>query len=283
MIAQQIANGIIISSIYSLAALGLALIFSTLDVPDFAQGQMYMVGAFITYFLVVKYNWGLVFSICVAMLVVGFIGMSYEWLTYRRVRHLGHLQVILASFGICVVFENTAVFLWGEQIRSIPTIYSKTVYHFWGITITEIRIIALATVIILIIALQLFLKKTKLGKAMRAVSQNSIGAALAGINLDRMYSLTFLIGSAIATAIGALLGILYNVAPTMGFYPVLKAFVIVVMAGMGSVVGIIFASLLLGMSESLGGGYIASAYTDTFAFGILVVALILRPKGLFGK
>jgi branched-chain amino acid transport system permease protein len=283
MLEQHIANGIIISSIYALAALGLALIFSTLDVPDFAQGQMYMVGAFVTYFLVVKYNFGLIVSICMGMFIVGFLGMSYEWLTYRRVRHLGHLPTILGSFGLCVFFENMALILWGEQIRSIPTIYSTTVYHFWGITITQIRIIALVVVIILITALQLFLKKTRVGKAMRAVSQNSLGATLAGINLNRMYSVTFIIGSAIASAIGALLGMLYNVAPPMGFYPVLKAFVIVVMAGMGSVVGIIFASLLLGMAESLGGGYIASAYTDTFAFGILVIALIIKPKGLFGK
>ncbi len=283
MLEQQIANGIIISSIYALAALGLALIFSTLDVPDFAQGQMYMLGAFITYFFVVKYSFGLISSICIAMVTVGFIGMSYEWLTYRRVRHLGHLPTILGSFGLCIFFENIALILWGEQIRSIPTIYSKTVYHFWDITITQVRLIALATVIILIVALQLFLRKTRVGKAMRAVSQNSLGAALAGINLDRMYSVTFVIGSAIAAAIGALLGMLYNVAPQMGFYPVLKAFVIVIMAGMGSVIGIILGSLLLGMAESLGGGYIASAYTDTFAFGILVIALIIRPKGLFGK
>jgi len=291
MLAQQLVNGLVISSIYALAALGLALILSTLDIPDFAQGQMYMLAAFIGFFLVVKYNWGLLSTIFVSMVIVAFVGVFVERLTYRRIRththglRYGamHLLLILSAFAISVILENTALLLFGEYVRSIPTPYSQKIYQFWGVSIPQIRVVVFVIVGVLITCLQLFIMKTKWGKAMRAVSQNPLGAAMAGINLDRIFSITFAVGSALGAATGCLLGVILYVEPTMGFMPVLKAFVVIIVAGMGSVIGIILSSFLLGMSESLGGGYISSAYTDTIAFGILIVALTLRPFGLLGK
>lgn len=283
MLLQQLANGLIISSIYALAALGLSLIFSTLDVPDFAQGQMYMFGGLITFVFVVKYHWGFFFSIGLSMVVVAFIGVAVERLAYRRIRYRGHLVLVLASFALGIFLENTALLIWGEHVRSIPSAYATRIYSFYGISIPQIRILVLLIVGVLIAGLQLFIMKTKRGKAMRAVSQNSLSAAMVGINLDKIYAFTFAIGSALGAATGALIGVLYNVSPTMGFVPVLKAFVVIVVAGLGSFLGIVLGSLLLGMSESLGGGYVSSAYTDTIAFGILIVTLSLRPRGLFGK
>jgi branched-chain amino acid transport system permease protein len=283
MILQQVVNGIIISSIYALAALGLSLILSTLDVPDFAQGQMYMLGAFISYFLIVKYKWDFFITIAASMIIVALFGIFVEFLVYRKIRYRGHLVIILAATALGIFLENAALIIWGEHVRSIPSRYSMKILQFWGVSVPLIRIIILLIVGILVTGLQIFILKTMWGKATRAVSQNPQSAAMVGINLNRIYSVTFAIGSALGAVTGTLLGILYNVSPTMGFVPVLKAFVVIVLAGLGSVVGLIFGSLILGMSESLGGGFISSAYTDTIAFGILVVTLILRPKGLLGK
>ncbi len=291
MLAQQLVNGIVISGIYALAALGLALILSTLDIPDFAQGQMYMLAAFIGYFLVVKYHFGILFTIFITMVIVAFLGVFVERLTYRRIRRRAkglrygafHLLLILAAFAIGIILENAALLFFGEYVRSIPTPYSEKIYQFWGISIPQIRVIVIIIVGIIIAGLQIFITKSKWGKAMRAVAQNPLGAAMSGINLDRIFSITFAVGTAMGAATGCLLGIIFNVEPTMGFLPVLKGFVVIVVAGMGSMIGIILSSFLLGMAESLGGGYLSSAYTDTIAFGILIIALTLKPFGLLGR
>jgi branched-chain amino acid transport system permease protein len=283
MLEQQIVNGIIISSIYALAALGLSLIFSTLDVPDFAQGQMYMIGAFVSYFLVVKYNLGLVLSIFVSMAIVALIGICMEMVVYRRARYRSHLVIMLSAFALSIFFENLALLIFGEYIRSIPSVYGKQLFTFWGITISKLRIIVFLVVAVFITSLQIFIMKTKWGKAMRAVSQNKLGAEMVGINLNKIFSFTFAVGSAFGALTGALLGILYNVSPSMGNIPNLKAFVVIVLGGLGNMFGIIIGSFILGMAESLGGAYISSAYTDTIAFGILIVALTIKPKGLLGK
>jgi len=283
MFEQQIVNGIIISSIYALAALGLSLIFSTLDVPDFAQGQMYMIGAFVSYFLVAKYHLGLVLSIFLSMAIVALIGIVMEMVVYRKARYRSHMVIMLSAFALSLFFENLALFIFGEHIRSIPSVYGKELVTFWGISISKLRIMIFLVVVVFITILQLFIMKTKWGKAMRAVSQNKLGAQMVGINLNRIFSFTFAVGSAFGASTGALLGILYNVSPNMGNIPNLKAFVVIVLGGLGNMFGIIFGSFLLGMAESLGGAYISSAYTDTIAFGILIVTLTIRPKGLLGK
>jgi branched-chain amino acid transport system permease protein len=283
MFEQQLVNGIIISGIYALAALGLSLIFSTLDVPDFAQGQMYMIGAFISYFLVVKYNWGLAFSIFVSMAIVALIGIGVEKLVYRRARYGGHLIMMLLGFALSIFLENLALLIWGEHIRSIPSAYGNQILKVWGLSIPKLRIVVFLIAAVSIMSLQIFITKTKWGKAMRAVSQNKLGAEMVGINLNKVFSFTFAVGSAFGALTGALLGVLYNVSPSMGGIPMLKAFVVIVMGGLGNVVGIIFGSFALGMAESLGGSYISSAYTDTIAFGILIISLTIKPRGLLGK
>ena len=283
MFEQQLVNGIIISGIYALAALGLSLIFSTLDVPDFAQGQMYMIGAFISYFLVVKYNLGLAFSIFVSMVIVALIGIGVEKLVYRRARYGSHLIMMLLGFALSIFLENLALLIWGEHIRSIPSAYGNQILKVWGVSIPKLRIVVFLIAAVSIMSLQIFITKTKWGKAMRAVSQNKLGAEMVGINLNKVFSFTFAVGSAFGALTGALLGVLYNVSPSMGGIPMLKAFVVIVMGGLGNVVGIIFGSFALGMAESLGGSYISSAYTDTIAFGILIISLTIKPRGLLGK
>jgi branched-chain amino acid transport system permease protein len=279
---QQLVNGIMLGAAYSLVALGLTLIYGILHIPNFAHGHKYMWAAFTSLFLVVNFHTNYWVSLVIAMVVLGFVGAGVERLVYRPLRNAPHINSFIAAIGLLLFLESLSLIFWGADFRRFPTLYDKPI-HIFGVAITLQRLLVIVAAALFIILLQVFIKRTWLGATIEAVAQNPEGAQLVGISIDRVSSLTFGIGTSLAAAAATLIAPIFLVYPTMGAMPNLKAFVVIIIGGMGSIPGAVIGGLMLGLMEALGGGYISTDYKDLFAFGALVTFLTLRPTGLFGK
>jgi branched-chain amino acid transport system permease protein len=279
---QQLVNGIMLGAAYSLVALGLTLIYGILHIPNFAHGHKYMWAAFTSLFLVVNFHTNYWVSLLIAMVVLGLVGAGVERLVYRPLRNVPHINSFIAAIGLLLALESLSLIFWGADFRRFPTLYDKPI-HIFGVAITLQRLLVIIAAALFIILLQLFIKRTWLGATIEAVAQNPEGAQLVGISIDRVSSLTFGIGTALAAAAATLIAPIFLVYPTMGAMPNLKAFVVIIIGGMGSILGAVIGGFMLGLMEALGGGYISTDYKDLFAFGALVTFLTLRPMGLFGK
>ena len=279
---QQLVNGIMLGAAYSLVALGLTLIYGILHIPNFAHGHKYMWAAFTSLFLVVNFHTNYWVSLFIAMIVLGLVGAGVERLVYRPLRNAPHVNSFIAAIGLLLFLESLSLIVWGADFRRFPTLYDKPI-HIFGVAITLQRLLVIVAAALFIILLQLFIKRTWLGATIEAVAQNPEGAQLVGISIDRVSSLTFGIGTALAAAAATLIAPVFLVYPTMGSMPNLKAFVVIIIGGMGSIPGAVIGGFMLGLIEALGGGYISTDYKDLFAFGALVTFLTLRPMGLFGK
>jgi branched-chain amino acid transport system permease protein len=279
---QQLVNGIMLGAAYSLVALGLTLIYGILHIPNFAHGHKYMWAAFTSLFLVVNFHTNYWVSLVIAMVVLGFVGAGVERLVYRPLRNVPHINSFIAAIGLLLVLESLSLIFWGADFRRFPSLYDKPI-HIFGVAITLQRLLVIVAAALFIILLQLFIKRTWLGATIEAVAQNPEGAQLVGISIDRVSSLTFGIGTSLAAAAASLIAPIFLVYPTMGAMPNLKAFVVIIIGGMGSILGAVIGGFMLGLMEALGGGYISTDYKDLFAFGALVTFLTLRPTGLFGK
>jgi branched-chain amino acid transport system permease protein len=279
---QQLVNGIMLGAAYSLVALGLTLIYGILHIPNFAHGHKYMWAAFTSLFLVVNFHTNYWVSLFIAMVVLGFVGAGVERLVYRPLRNAPHVNSFIAAIGLLLFLESLSLIFWGADFRRFPTLYDKPI-HIFGVAITLQRLLVIVGAALFIILLQVFIKRTWLGATIEAVAQNPEGAQLVGISIDRVSSLTFGIGTSLAAAAATLIAPIFLVYPTMGAMPNLKAFVVIIIGGMGSIPGAVIGGLMLGLMEALGGGYISTDYKDLFAFGALVTFLTFRPTGLFGK
>jgi len=279
---QQIINGIMLGSVYSLVALGLTLIYGILHIPNFAHGHMYMFAAYVTFFLVTIFHFNYWVAIAGAMITMAAFGALAERLVYRPLRRAPEINYFIAAIGLLMILESGAYILFGPSSRQFPPIHEQLL-TFFGITVTLQRILVIACTAILILLLQLFIKKTTVGATIEAVAQNRQGAQLVGININRVATMTFAIGTALGAAAAGLIGPVSWVYPTMGNMPNLKAFVIIILGGMGSLPGAVLGGYLLGLLEALGAGYISANYEPLFAFGILIIILAFKPTGLFGK
>jgi len=279
---QQILNGIMIGSVYSLMALGLTLIYGILHIPNFAHGNKYMLGAFISLTLVALFKINYWLAIILSMVVLAFIGILVERFIYRPLHDQPHVNSFIAAIGLLLLLEGIAFAVWGGEWQRFPFAYTENL-TFWGVTITLHRLLVIGSAAALIILLQLFIKKTPWGWAIEAVAQDREGAYLMGINVYGVSSMAFAIGTALAAAASSLIAPVYLVYPAMGSLPLIKAFVVIILGGMGSLPGAIVGGYLLGLIESLAGGYLSMIYADLFAFAVLVVVLAIRPTGLFGK
>ena len=279
---QQLVNGIMLGAVYSLVALGLTLIYGILHVPNFAHGAMYMWAAFTALFMVINFHTNYWVSLVIAMIVLGLVGVGAERVVYRPLRDAPHINSFIAAIGLILVLESLSLIVWGADFRRFPAVYDQPI-HVLGVAITLQRLLVIVASALFIILLQLFIKRTWLGSTIEAVAQDPEGAQLVGISIDRVSALTFGIGTASAAAAATLIAPIFLVYPTMGSMPNLKAFVVIIIGGMGSIPGAVIGGFMLGLIESLGGGYISTDYKDLFAFGALVTFLTLRPTGLFGK
>jgi branched-chain amino acid transport system permease protein len=280
---QQLVNGITIGMIYTLMAVGLTVIFGILRIGNFAQGEFYMLGAFVALYMVSSLFMNYLLSILMALVCVALLGVIVERLAIRPLQGRPHAALIVSTIGASIFLENMALILFGATPKTLPSPYARAQVVFWGIHLTEQRILILLMSVMIIVALHFFIKKTKTGMAMRAVAKDPDTASLMGINVNRVYAYAFAIGGGLAAVAGALLGAIFVVAPNMGNLMVIKAFVVLILGGMGYVPGAVFAGILLGVTESLGAGFISTEYKDVIGYGIMLLVLLFRPEGLFGK
>ena len=279
---QQIFNGVMLGSTYAIVALGLTLVFGILHIPNFAHGHLYMLGAYISFFLMTLYGFGFWTALVSSMVILGLIGMLIERVVYRPLQDKPHINSFISAVGALIILETGVIVLWGPQGRRIPNPYPDIV-ELMGITMSHQRILVIVAAIVMIIALQIFIKKTTPGTTIEAVAQNREGAMLVGINVNWVSSLTFAISTATAAAAACLVAPIFMISPTMGALLGMKAFVIVILGGLGSIPGAIRGGYILGILEAIGGGYLSAAYKDVYAFGALILILSIRPTGLFGK
>ncbi|MFB3168013.1 branched-chain amino acid ABC transporter permease [Neobacillus sp. 179-C4.2 HS] len=282
ILIQQLFNGLTIGSVYSLVALGLTLVYGILHIPNFAHGALYMMGGYITLTMMTKYGLHYWIAIFVSILVVGMIGVLMERFVFHPLREAPPIHDKIAAIGILLFLEAFAQFVWGAEFQSMPTPYGQ-VLQIFGLTFTMQRLLIVISAIVVMILLTLFLKKTFTGSTIIAMSQNREGANLVGINTNRVAMLTFLISGGLAAIAASLSAPINLVFPAMGQLVILKAFVIIILGGMGSVPGAILGGYILGFSESLGATYISNDYKDIIAFVLLVLILSVKPTGLFSK
>jgi branched-chain amino acid transport system permease protein len=278
---QQVMNGIMLGSIYSLVALGLTLEYGILHIPNFAHGALYMVGAYFTFLLATALGLNFWLAMIVAMITLGLIGVLVERLVFRPLMLESPLSSFIAAIGLIFIFVDGALNIFGPDFKRFPPMHTQ-VFHILGTTITFQRIIIVAVTAALIVLLHLFIKKTTMGATIEATAQDREGAQLMGINVKRVRMIVFALGTALASAAAALIAPIHLVHPGMGGPVILKAFVILILGGMGSIPGAIIGGFIMGLVESLSGGYISTSYNEVFAFGVLVTVLAIRPTGLFG-
>ncbi|RXT33367.1 branched-chain amino acid ABC transporter permease [Bradyrhizobium betae] len=282
LIPQYIFNGLVVGSSYALIAVGLTAIFGLMEIANFAHGQFYMLGAFFAYTLTrllgLDFWTGLVGSVMGVMIV----GVVLERTLFRILRGASLSSSVLATIALSIFLENLALNVWGPRPQKIPTPFETGSIAFAGVFTTPERLLMLAVTVVIVILLHVGLRHTQTGKAIRATFQQREAAALVGIDIDRLYTLTFAIGAGVAGLAGVLLGTIFVVQPAMGGIATLKAFIVVTLGGISSFAGGIAGGLLLGLAESFG-AIISPAYKDAVGFILVMLVLLYKPDGLFGK
>jgi len=291
---QHLVNGLSLGAIYALIALGYTMVFGILQLINFAHGDVYMLGAFAGLYVSRYFNLGaspsllsLLFAMACAMIACAGIGFLIEYLAYRPMRKSPRINVLITAVGISLLLEFSGQLLFGSDPKFFPQIYQpQGDWTFAGgeLRLNPLQLMVLAISLVLMTILQFVIFRTRLGRAMRAVSFNHDLASLMGIPTNRVISYTFMLGSALAGAAGVLVGLTYpKIDPLMGVMPGLKAFVAAVLGGVGNIVGAVVGSLVLGLAEEFLVGYWSPTYRDALAFAILIGILLIKPTGLFGS
>ena len=298
---QQLINGLVIGSIYALIALGYTMVYGIMQLINFAHGEVVMIGAMVTITcinLLIGHNVqmpgpmlllvGLMMAIPVSML----LGFTIEKVAYRPLRRAPRLAPLITAIGVSIVLQQLAMLIWGRNYRPFPSILPSEVHNIGGASITDVQIAIIALTFLLMAGMYYLIEKTKMGRAMRATSQNQDVAKLMGVNVNHIISMTFVIGSALGAVAGVMVAANYDQAHAyMGFMIGLKAFTAAVLGGIGNLGGAVLGGLLLGVIESLGAGYLGdltggvlgSHYKDILAFVVLILVLVFRPSGLMGE
>ncbi|MDY4761444.1 branched-chain amino acid ABC transporter permease [Streptococcus thoraltensis] len=281
---QQLVNGLILGSVYALLALGYTMVYGIIKLINFAHGDVYMMGAFVGYYLISTFHMNFFVALILTMIITAAIGVIIEFLAYRPLRNSTRISALITAIGVSFLLEYGMVYLVGAEARAFPQAIKTIKYDLGPISVTNIQLIILAVSIILMLALNFIVKKTKMGKAMRAVSVDSDAAQLMGINVNSTISFTFALGSAMAGAAGVLIGLYYNTMnPLMGMAPGIKAFVAAVLGGIGIIPGAAVGGFIIGMLETLSTAIGLSSYKDAVVYAILIIILLVRPAGILGK
>jgi branched-chain amino acid transport system permease protein len=282
LLIQQLLNGLTVGSVYSLVALGLTLVYGILHIPNFAHGALYMMGGYVALTMMNQAGLPYWMAIIISMIVIGLLGVLMERLVFYPLRDAPPLHDKIAAIGILLFLEAFAQFVWGADYQTMSTPYGNVI-NVLGLTLTMQRVLIIVSTIVIMILLYFFLKKTFIGASIIAMSQNREGANLVGINTNKVAMMTFMISGSLAALAASLASPINLVFPGMGHLVILKAFVIIILGGMGSIPGAIIGGYILGFSESLGATYISNDYKDIIAFVILVIILTVKPTGLFAK
>jgi branched-chain amino acid transport system permease protein len=284
LVLDQILNGIIMGSMYSLSAAGLTLIWGTMKMLNFAYGEYYMLGAYLGFYTMSLTGIPQGFAILIATGVVFLVGLLTERLIIHPLLDKPGWEVspVVATMGISVFLQNFALKIWGERVKNIPYIFEGTLDVF-GFRIAYQRLLILAVGVIAMGAFWFFIKKSRFGMAIRATAQERESSTLIGINYHRVYMITFGISSAMAALAALMLAPIYSINPWMGSLTLVKAIIVAVLGGLGSVEGAMVAGIVLGIAESFGVIIFSSEWKDVFSYIIMIMVLTIRPSGFFGK
>ncbi len=294
---QELVNGITTGALYSLIALGFSMVYGVLKLLNFAHGDLYMVGAYIGFFVIQWFGGAQHLTIAVPLLLVimfvlaaalvGGLGVAIERFAYRPLRDAPRIAPLITAIGVSFFLESSALLLFGAQYRVYNTadfISLSSGIQIGSVTIDSVQILVLVLGVLLMVGLQLLVNRTRLGRQMRAVAADREAAEMLGINVNLVITATFFLGSALAGVAGIMGGLLFNqVTATIGFIAGLKAFTAAVVGGIGSIPGAMLGGLFIGVAESFVTGYISSTYSNLIVFGILIVVMLLRPSGLLGR
>ena len=294
---QELVNGITTGALYSLIALGFSMVYGVLKLLNFAHGDLYMIGAYIGFFVIQWFGGAQHLTIAVPLLllimfvlaaaVVGGLGVAIERFAYRPLRDAPRIAPLITAIGVSFFLESSALLLFGAQYRVYNTadfISLSSGIQIGSVTIDSVQILVLVLGLVLMVGLQLLVNRTRLGRQMRAVAADREAAEMLGINVNFVITATFFLGSALAGVAGIMGGLLFNqVTSTIGFIAGLKAFTAAVVGGIGSIPGAMLGGLLIGLAESFVTGYISSTYSNLIVFGILIVVMLVRPSGLLGR
>jgi branched-chain amino acid transport system permease protein len=294
---QELVNGLTTGALYALVALGFSMVYGVLKLLNFAHGDLYMVGAYVGFFVIQWFGGATSLSIPVPLLLVvmfalaaglvGGLGVAIERFAYRPLRDAPRIAPLITAIGVSFFLESAALLLFGAQYRVYNTpdfINPHSGISIGSVTINSVQILVLVMGLILMVGLQQMVHRTKLGRQMRAVAADREAAEMLGVNVNFTIAVTFFLGSALAGVSGVMAGLLFNqINNYMGFVAGLKAFTAAVVGGIGSISGAVLGGLLIGLAESYITGYISSTYTNLIVFGILIAVMLLRPSGLLGR
>ena len=284
MFWQQMINSINLGAMYSLLAIGYTMVYGIIKLINFAHGEIFMCGAFFTWWFMTALTLPFPIAALLGIMLGTVLGISVEIIAYRPLRNAPRFAVIISVLGMSIFLQNMARIVWGAEFQTFDVDFGISPIIFGNVVIPFKKVFILATSLILMIALGLYVKKTYIGKAMRATAADAEAAEMMGININAVIVLTFAIGSATGAVAGILFAVNYNsIDPFMGFNAGLKAFTAAVLGGIGNIYGAMIGGILLGILEGIGAGYVSSMYRDAFAFGVLILVLIFRPEGLLGE
>ncbi len=294
MFSQQLINGLALGAVYALIALGYTMVYGILQLINFAHGEVYMLGAYLGIIVLglltatglPAYSLALTLfiTILVSMLFCAAYGAAIERVAYRPLRRAVKLAPLISAVGMSIILQNFVMLAQGKEYKNLPPLFPSEGFTILGANVSPVQVFILGASILLMIVLTLFISKTRIGKAMRATSQDRVMAGLVGININQVISVTFMIGSALAAVAGVMVTLYYGVAHFfMGYLAGIKAFTAAVLGGIGSIPGAMLGGFMLGLIENFGASYVSSVYKDAFAFLILIITLIIRPSGLLGQ
>lgn len=284
ILLQNLVNGLVVGGIYTLVALGLTVIFGILDVVHFSHGQFYMLGAFTVYYVGQLLGLPYLLTIPAAFVMVGALGLICEQVLLRPVRFReGHLPGVMVTYALMIVLEYLALIAFGPQPRRIPSPFADQTVELASVFITQQQLLVIVFSVTFVMGFNRFIKKSRFGRAMRAVALDKNTAALMGVNVNLVYMSTFAFGCGIAAVAGSLLGPMLSMNTHMGHMALIKAFIVVILGGLGSIPGALIGGMFLGVVESLTSAYVTTAYKDLIGFSLVIIVLLLFPNGLAGK
>ena len=277
-------NGISLGSIYAIIALGYTMVYGIAKMLNFAHGDVIMIGCYVVFMTMSGMNMNPLLSVILAVVVCTVLGVIIEKVAYKPLRKASPLAVLITAIGVSYLLQNIALLIFGADTKSFSSVVPLQNIKIGGITITGVTVVAVLACIVIMIGLMIFIKKTKAGQAMLAVSEDKDAAQLMGVNVNGTISLTFAIGSGLAAIAGVLLCSAYpTLTPYTGSMPGIKAFTAAVFGGIGSIPGAFIVGILLGIIEILGKAYISSQLSDAIVFAVLIIVLLVKPTGILGK
>ncbi len=286
---QQLANGITLGGVYALIAVGYTMVYGVIELINFAHGEIYMLGAFLAYTLTTVFHLPFFTAFILTIPICACFGIILDFVAYRPLRRSHRLAALITAIGMSLFLQNLALMIWGSQIKSypreiLPKIFFQTAFTFGDVILTWLQVFILSVTVIFMILLHFIIQRTKVGIAMRAISQDKTTASLMGIGVNRVISFTFAIGSALGGLAGVMVGLYYNaIFPTMGYIAGVKAFAAAVLGGIGSVPGAMLGGGVLGIAEVMGAGYLSSEYRDGISYAVMILVILFKPTGLVGK